>query len=340
MNNMKSLNVLVVTPAFEKSSPDADQDCLRRIRAVTGIKVKDGAALAMAEINGNYSQKKKLDALLEWADVIFGLMAPPNTISRAPRLKWIQVMSAGVDRWIDTDVWRSRVIITGVSGIHATPIGEFAMALILMFAKNAPRGFKMMSARNWDRYPTQTLRGKTVGIVGLGHIGREVARLSKAFGMKVIATRRSTSAPGKTRNVDLLLPQSQMKRMLAVSDYVVLSVPLTPETRHIIGESELNEMKSSARLINIGRGPLIDEKALIRALDSKAIAGAGLDVTDTEPLPEESPLWSFENVILSPHVSGSREDYMMHATALFCENLRRYLDGKRLLNVVDRKKGY
>jgi phosphoglycerate dehydrogenase-like enzyme len=179
-----------------------------------------------------------------------------------------------------------------------------------------------------------------VGIVGLGHIGREVARLSKAFGMKVIATRRSVSAPGKARNVDLLLPQSRMKRMLAVSDYVVLSVPLMPETRHIIGEAELNAMRSTARLINIGRGRLVDEEALIRALDKKVIAGAGLDVTYTESLPKESPLWRFENVILSPHISGSREDYVLHATAMFCENLRRYLDGKRLLNVVDRKRGY
>jgi phosphoglycerate dehydrogenase-like enzyme len=338
---MKSLNVLVVTPAFDRSTQHADKDCLRLIRAVDPkIKVKDGAALAMAEINGDNSQKKKLDALLAWADVIFALMAPPDTIARAPRLKWIQVISAGVDRWIDTDVWRSRVILTGVSGIHATPIGEFAMALMLMFAKNAPLGFQMMRTKDWERYPTQTLRGKTVGIVGLGHIGREVARLSKAFGMKVIATRRSVSAPGKARNVDLLLPQSRMKRMLAVSDYVVLSVPLMPETRHIIGEAELNAMRSTARLINIGRGRLVDEEALIRALDKKVIAGAGLDVTYTESLPKESPLWRFENVILSPHISGSREDYVLHATAMFCENLRRYLDGKRLLNVVDRKRGY
>ena len=338
---MKSLNVLVVTPAFDRSTQCADKDCLRLIRAVAPkIKVKDGTALAMAEINGDNSQKKELDTLLAWADVIFGLMAPPNTIARAPRLKWIQVISAGVDRWIDTDVWRSRVILTGVSGIHATPIGEFVMALMLMFAKNAPLGFRMMSTKDWERYPTQTLRGKTVGIVGLGHIGKEVARLSKAFGMKVIATRRSVSAPGKARNVDLLLPQSRMKQMLAASDYIVLSVPLTPKTRHIIGEAELNAMRSTARLINIGRGRLVDEEALIRALDKKVIAGAGLDVTYTEPLPKDSPLWDFENVILSPHISGSREDYVLHATALFCENLRRYLDGKRLLNVVDRKRGY
>jgi phosphoglycerate dehydrogenase-like enzyme len=338
---MESLNVLIVTPAFDSSTPHADEECLRLICAVSPrIKVNDGAALAAAEFRGNNSKKEDLDALLAWSDVIFGLIAPPNTIARAPKLKWIQVISAGVDRWRDTDVWQSQVIITGVSGIHATPIGEFVMALMLMFAKNTPLSFKMMETREWQRYPTHTLRGKTVGIVGLGHIGREVARLSKSFGMKVIATRRSTKQPGKTRNVDLLLPQACMKQMLARSDYVILCVPLTPDTRHIIGEAEFKVMKPTARPINIGRGLLIDEEALIRALDEKLIAGAGLDVTSTEPLPKQSRLWSFDNVILSPHVSGGMEDYMLRATELFRENLRCYLNGKRLLNVIDRKKGY
>jgi phosphoglycerate dehydrogenase-like enzyme len=338
---MNSLNVLVVVPDFEKSLRDADKECLRLIRAVSPrIKVRDGAALAWAESKGDYSQKEKLDSLLAWADVLFGLTAPPNTIARAPRLKWIQVVSAGVDRWINTDIWRSRVVITGVSGIHATPIGEFVMAQMLMFAKNAPLSFRLKSRRDWKRYPVETLRGKSVGIVGLGHIGREIARLSKAFGMTVVATRRSIAAPGKAKNVDLLLPQTQMKKLLKTSDYVILSVPLTPETRHIIGQKELRIMKPTARLINIGRGALVDEEALPGALKTKLIAGAGLDVTEIEPLPKESPLWNFENVILSPHVSGGMENYMFRATAVFCENLRRYLDGKRLLNMIDREKGY
>jgi phosphoglycerate dehydrogenase-like enzyme len=338
---MDSLNVLVVTPDFERSSPDADEECLRLIRSVSPrINVKDGTALAESESRGDNSKKQDLDALLAWADVILALKAPQNTIARAPKLKWIQVISAGVDRWRDTDVWQSRVIITGVSGIHATPIGEFVMVLMLMFAKNTPTGFRMMETRQWHRYRTYTLRDKTVGIVGLGHIGSEVARLSKAFGMKTIATRRSTRHPGKARNVDLLLPQARMKEMLVESDYVVLSVPLTPATRHIIGEAELKAMKQTARIINIGRGPLIDEEALLRALDEGHIAGAGLDVTYTEPLPKESRLWDFDNVILSPHISGGMENYMVRATYVFCENLRRYLSGKRLLNMVDRRRGY
>jgi len=176
--------------------------------------------------------------------------------------------------------------------------------------------------------------------VGLGHIGKEIARLSKALGMTVIATRRSVLVPGKTQNVDLLLPQSQIQRMLRKSDFIVLSVPLTPETRHIIGESELRAMKPGARLINVGRGQLVDEEALIRALDEKRIAGAGLDVTYTEPLPKESRLWILDNVILSPHLSWAMENYLSHATHLFCKNLRRYLSGKKLLNMVDPKRGY
>jgi phosphoglycerate dehydrogenase-like enzyme len=338
---MESLNILVVAPDFERSKPDADEECLRLIRDVNPrITVKDGAALATAESNGDFSRKSELDALLAWADVLFCLVAPSDTIARAPKLKWIQVISAGVDRWRDTDVWSSAVVITGVSGIHATPIGEFVLSLMLMFAKNTPLAFKMMQTRNWQRYEPRTLRDKTVGIVGLGHIGAEVARLSKAFGMKVIATRRSIHQAGKARNVDLLLPRARMKQMLALSDYVTLCLPLTPETRHIIGKSEFSAMKPTARIINVGRGQLIDEEALIRALDEKHIAGAGLDVTYAEPLPKKSQLWSFDNVILSPHISGGMENYMLRATEVFCENLRRRLAGKRLINVVNRKRGY
>jgi phosphoglycerate dehydrogenase-like enzyme len=184
------------------------------------------------------------------------------------------------------------------------------------------------------------LRGKTVGIIGLGHIGREVARLSKAFGMNVIATRRSATRTSRARYVDRLLPSKQMPSLLEESDFVVISVPHTPETHHLIGEKELGMMKPAAYIINIARGGIIDEEALIRALDEKRIAGAGLDVTEREPLPADSRLWDFDNVILSPHVSGGQENYVARATELFCDNLRRYLAGKKLRNVIDRKRGY
>jgi D-2-hydroxyacid dehydrogenase (NADP+) len=231
-------------------------------------------------------------------------------------------------------------MITGVSGIHATPIGEFILQFMLMFAKGAPQCFQMKQKREWRRFPPTTLRGRTVGIVGLGHIGREAARLSKAFGMKVIATRRSTKKAGTARYVDRLLPAGQLPLLLKESDFVVIATPHTSETHHLIGEKELNMMKSTAYIINIARGGIIDEAALVKALEEKRIAGAGLDVTEREPLPAESRLWDFPNVILSPHVSGGMEDYMGQATELFCENLRRYLDGKKLRNVIDKKRGY
>ncbi len=338
---MESLNVLVVTPSFDKALPYADEDILRRIRSVSHkIKVTDASTMVFAELRGDDSKKEELDALLAETDILFGFVPPKNVTARAPRLKWMQATSAGVDRHQGTEIWRSKVVLTGVSGIHATPISEFVMGLMLMFAKNMPSSFRMKQKRDWQRYMVHTLHGKTAGIVGLGHIGREVARLAKAFGMKVIATRRSARQGGKARNVDLLLPRSRMKELLAESDYVVLTLPLTPETRHIMGEAEFKAMKPTAYIINIGRGSLIDQEALIKALDEKCIAGAGLDVTVPEPLPKESRLWDFDNVILSPHVSGGMEDYMVRATELFCDNLRRYLEGKKLRNIIDKKKGY
>jgi phosphoglycerate dehydrogenase-like enzyme len=338
---MESLNVLVVTPSFDKGLPHAEEEILRRIRSVSPrIRVNDGSVLVFAELRGDESKKAELDALLADTEVIFGFVPPKNVMARAPKLKWMQATSAGVDRHQGTEIWKSNVILTGVSGIHATPISEFVLGQMLMFAKSTPLSFKMKQTREWQRYMVHTLRNRTVGIIGLGHIGREVARLAKAFGMKVIATRRSAKQAGKARNVDLLFPTNRMKELLAESDYVVLTLPLTPETRHIIGEAEFKAMKSTACIINIGRGSLIDQEALIRALEAKQIAGAGLDVVTPEPLPRESRLWDFDNVILSPHISGGMEDYMIHATELFCENLKRYLNGKKLLNVIDKNKGY
>ena len=340
---MDSFNIVVVTPAFDKSLPHSDNEIIRSITEVSPkIKVKDASTMMMAEHQGDNSEKEILDNMLVEADVIFGfgLILPKDLLSRAPRLKWLQLMSAGADRLRDTEIWQSKVTVTGVSGIHASAIGEFVLGFMLMFAKSMPLCFQMKQKRELQRYTPHLLHDKTVGIVGLGHIGSEVARLSKSFGMKVIATRRSVKKAGKAKNVDLMLPQAQLREMLGKSDYVVLSVPLTPETRHIIGETELSSMKPSSYIINVGRGDLIDEEALIRALDEKKIAGAGLDVTAIEPLPKNSRLWDMDNVILSPHVSGGMEDYMSQATELFCDNIHRYLEGKKLRNVIDRKKGY
>jgi phosphoglycerate dehydrogenase-like enzyme len=258
----------------------------------------------------------------------------------APRLKWIQLTSAGADRLLNSGFIQQGVTVTTVSGLHATPIGEFVLQSLLMIAKKAPQYIRSQMRHEWSRFMPRELYGATVGIVGAGNIGAEVGRLAKAFGCRVIATRRSASEPGSAPYADEVLPAAQLSRLLAESDYVVLSMPLTPETRGMIGEAELRSMKPTAALINIARGPVVDEEALIRGLREGWIAAAALDVFDKEPLPSDSPLWEMENVIVSPHISGGTEIYNVRAVDIFCDNLRRYLAGESLRNVVDPERGY
>lgn len=330
---MESINVLVTSVIGD--------ECLQQIDSIgPRIKLTDVSGLLRAEYRGDSAAKEKLDARLAEAEVLYGARVPQNVITRAPKVRWIQVMSAGVERFLDAEMLDSPVKITNVSGLHATPIGELVLELMLMFVKQAPLCFQLKQEKQWNQFTPLVLRSKTVGIVGLGSIGREVARLAKAFGMKVLATRRSAKAMGRARYVDIMLPAAQLPHLLADSDFVVLAVPLTSETEKLIGEEELRAMKPTACLINIARGGVVDEGALIRALDEHWIAGAGLDVFATEPLPSESRLWGLANVILSPHISGGMEGYAMRTTELFVENLRRYLNGKRLFNVVDKKRGY
>ena len=184
------------------------------------------------------------------------------------------------------------------------------------------------------------LRSKTVGIVGLGSIGREVARLAKAFGMRVIATRRSVKRVTRARNVDMVLPGEELLTLLSESDFVVMALPFTPGTDRLIGERELKAMKPTAYLVNVGRGRTLDESALICALDEGWIAGAGLDAYAIEPLPAESRLWDLPNVILNPHIAGRLANYAKVATDLFCDQLKRYVNGKKLFNIVNKKIGY
>jgi D-2-hydroxyacid dehydrogenase (NADP+) len=303
------------------------------------VKLLDVVELNRADYRGDPIAKKKMDVILADTEIILGQISTNGLIARAPELKWIQLTSAGVDRFLNPELINSNVVLTNVSGIHSTPIGEFVMEMMLMFVKKAPECFEMKQKHEWQRFTPAVLHGKTVGIVGLGSIGQEVARLAKAFGMRVIATRRTAKTKG-ARNVDTLYLSVQLPKLLSESDFVVLSLPLTQETTKLIGSRELHMMKSTAYLINIGRGPIIDEPALIQALHEKLIAGAGLDVFATEPLSKDSRIWELSNVIYSPHVSGGMEDYMARVTEVFCRNLRRYLEGKSFLNTVNKKRGY
>ncbi len=284
------------------------------------------------------SVKARLDAMLAEAEIIYGFIPPGNIMARAPKLKWINAPSAGVDRFLVPDIVASPVILTNSRGIHSVQMGEMAFEMLLMLAKKAPFFFRMRQQREWHRVVPEILRGRTLAVLGLGVIGREVARLGKAFGMRVVALDVREIGPDEC--VDAHFPPSRLKEVLSQSDYVVVTLPLTPETRNLIGEPELLAMRRTAYLVNIARGGIVDEDALIRALSEERIAGAGLDVFAKEPLPPDSKLWDLPNVIISPHVAGIREDYAVLAMDLFCENLRRYLDGREMLNVVDKKRGY
>jgi phosphoglycerate dehydrogenase-like enzyme len=289
-------------------------------------------------------------------EVLYTFDLPANALELAPRLRWLQLHSAGANHLLDHPIMKSDVAITTVSGIHATPIAEYVFASILAYRWRVPlwthcqREGRWPSGR-WGLYARPELRDSTLGIVGYGSIGREVGRIGQAFGMRVLALHRSAGrtkegyTSERTGDAAGSIPArfygpDALHEMLSECDYVVVSVPLTPETVGLIGPEELKAMKSSAYLVNIARGPIVDEAALAQAVEQGWIAGAGLDVFEQEPLPADSPLWALENVLISPHVAGFTPRYDERATALFAENLGRYLSGKPLLNLVDRTRGY
>ncbi|MBU4074278.1 MAG: D-2-hydroxyacid dehydrogenase [Proteobacteria bacterium] len=328
------INVVLTTPIDEQN--------LQKIKAVSGrIHVDQVSPLVVAERKGDFSNKEKLDLLIQQAEVIYGWIHhfPRNLMDRVSRLKWIQTMTAGVDQ-LPEEILKSRVRITNASGIHGTSMGEVVLEMMLMFVKDAPACFQMKQNREWKRYKPKLLRGQTAGILGLGAVGREIARLCKAFDMKVIGSRRSNGPERPFPEVDRVYPRERLPELLAASDFVVLALPLTKETRGMIGEKELRSMKPGACLINVARGAIVDEGTLLRALEEKWIAGAGLDVFAKEPLPPESKFYALPNVIFSPHISGEMPDYELRATDVFCENLSRYLADEPFLHEVDKEKEY
>ena len=274
-------------------------------------------------------------ALLETEVLFGGSVVPPALLREAPRLKWFQVITAGVDALARDGLVGQGFTMTKVSGLAAPAIAEYAIASMLMLCKGLHLSVRDQSTQHWRFRFTAELQGKTCGIVGLGAIGRETARRARAMGMRVIGSRRRAGGDAGDPDCDLLVPHSELHRILAESDYVVVCVPLTDETRGLIGEAELAAMKPTGYLINVARGAVIDEHALVVALGDGTIAGAALDVFEREPLPAENPLWSMENVIVTPHISGAVEGYGEKVTAMFIDNLRRYVAGEPLENVVD-----
>lgn len=283
-----------------------------------------------------------IDAVSE-AEILFTGEANRKMITAAPKLRWIHSWGAGVDRLLSIPkVARGSVILTNSSGIHSIQISEHVIALMLIFTRKLKEFILFQNDGVWhvpdETYVFDELKGKTVGIVGLGSIGSEIAKKAKCFGMTVLATRRTITA--KPTFVDELLPSYDLKRLLKESDFVVISAPLTSKTKGMIGAQEFANMKRTAYIINIARGEIIQQNELISALKQKKIAGAGLDVFETEPLQPNSDLWHMKNVIITPHVAGDTVHYYERTTKIFCENLRRYINKTPLINVVDKKAGY
>jgi phosphoglycerate dehydrogenase-like enzyme len=262
-----------------------------------------------------------------------------HVIGRAPKLAWIHSFSAGVDR-VATPAVRSRgLTVTNARGVFSRPIAEYVVMMCLAIARRLPQLLELQRERTWQPLRGRELGGLTVGIVGYGSIGSEVARLLAPFDTRVIATRRRPERGADEPNVELL-GLDQLDELLRASDVVVVAAPLTEQTAGMIGAEQLQQMPEGAWLINIARGRLIDELALRRALESGWIAGAVLDVFNDEPLPPDSPLYGTPNLIITPHTSWSSDRVVERSIALFIENLRRFAAGEPLENVVDLEAGY
>ena len=286
-------------------------------------------------------QQRRWQAMLGSAEVLFGLPGDSaqglaDVVRTNAGLRWVQATAGGAGQQMQaaglTDAELTRVLITSASGVHVGPLAEFALFGLLAFTKGLPRLLADTQARRWEHYPMTELADRTLLVVGLGSIGTEVARLAKAFGMHIIAINRT----GRTDNSDIEVIRTSrfLGDLLPVAHAVVLTLPLTEQTRGMIDAQAISRMRTDAILINVGRGGVVDEDALIKALKGGQLAGAALDVFETEPLPPDSPLWRLPNVLISPHTAALSVHENERIVALFTENLRRYLRGDNLLNRV------
>jgi phosphoglycerate dehydrogenase-like enzyme len=304
------------------------------------------------------SQAEMVEAAEGGCDVLFGFRVPDELVRRAPGLKWVQLLSAGADHIMKGELAaRDAIAVTNSSGIHSTPIAEYTIGSMLAWSHGLHITLRAQMRREWKRNSqfmdtVDSMRGKTLGVIGYGSIGRETARIAQALGMTILALKRNPEErrdtgwnPPGVGDPEGRIPArwygpSDCAAILRESDYVTVTLPMTPHTRQFIGRGEIAAMRPNAYLVNIGRGEVIDQAALIEALREGRIGGAGLDVFEREPLEAESPLWDIETVILSPHLSGAFKDYNGACCEVFAANLARFTKGQPLLNQVDRALGY
>ena len=280
------------------------------------------------------------------ADVLFAWKLTDQAFHAAEKLKWIHTGMSGMTWLLTPPVVASDILVSNSKGVHARIMGEHAMALILAFSRRLHDCLDFQRKAVWgrttiyERVPSfEELDGKTIGILGFGAIGVEVARRARCFGMRVMGFKRDTSRGHDL--ADVLAPPDRLNELLPEIDYLVIAAPLTPETENMIGPEQFQLMKPTSVLINLARGEIVDQDALMEALEQDQIAGAGLDVFVPDPLPDGHPLFTTKNVILTPHISGTDPKLWRRVTDLFVENIHRFRDGRPLINqVADKAKGY
>lgn len=266
----------------------------------------------------------------------------PEVWHHARNVKWVHCLSAGVEKLLFPELIDSSVPLTNAKGVFKRSLAEFVVAAMLFFYKRIRRLIENQNAHRWDDFKVDWLPGKILGIVGYGEIGQECGRLAKALGVSVYAIRRKPELSSGDPVLDQIFGPDRLHEMLGLADVVLAAAPHTPQTHHLLSAAEFQCMKRSAIVMNVGRGPVIDEAALITALQSQEIAGAALDVFEREPLAPESPLWGMENVLISPHCTDrtADPDWLDLTAQVFIGNFHRYLEGKPFLNLVDKKAGY
>jgi phosphoglycerate dehydrogenase-like enzyme len=286
-----------------------------------------------------------IDLMLARAHVLFAFNFPVEWVDRAPNLRWVQLASAGSDHMFRAGLFSRKpgIIVTTASGVHEVPISEHIAGMVLYFSRGFDRAVRNQAAHKWDRYRPLEAYGQTVCLVGYGAIARRAVALFKALGMRCVAVRASISEPvagAEGEPVERFYPSSALDEALAQADYVVLAAPHTAQSERMIGARQFAAMKRDAVLVNISRGALVDEAAMVEALRDGTIRGAGLDVFEEEPLPESSPLWDLPNVLITPHVSGVNPHYNHRVTELFRDNLARFIAEEPLRNQVIVERGY
>jgi D-2-hydroxyacid dehydrogenase (NADP+) len=286
-----------------------------------------------------------LDAELPDTDIFVGFSLKPEQFLAARKLEWIHCTAAAVTQLMYPEIRESQVIVTNSSGIHAIPMSEHVIGTLIALARRFPDCFRYQEQRHWaaqDLFaapiPPRELNGQTLLCIGFGALGRAVARAARPLGMRVLAATRS--GKGDMELAERVFPVSRLAEALAQADFILLAAPETSETNHLIGEREFAAMKPTAYFVNMARGALVDEAAMIAALERGTIAGASIDVATEEPLPAESALWNAKNLFITPHVSAVSERLWERQAELLMENLERWFDGRELVNRVDLERGY